>query len=113
MVFYGMRKPPVPPIEFPPPSPPYKHYVAGAGTVEAASEDINIGTPFNEIVTKVYVKVGDHVEKETPLFQLNIRSLESQLEEAKQNFDVATVNYEDQKTQLTLFSKPQRQTRSE
>ena len=56
MVFYGARTPPIPPIEFPPPSPPYKHYVAGAGVVEAASEDIKVGTPFNEIVTNVFVR---------------------------------------------------------
>lgn len=103
MVFYGARTPPVPPIEFPPPSPPYKHYVAGAGIVEAASEDIKIGTPFNEIVTDVFVKVGDKVKKNTPLFQLNIETLTAKLEEAKKQRDVAKSRYEDAKTEFSLY----------
>ncbi len=103
MVFYGARTPPTPPIEFPPPSPPYKHYVAGAGIVEAASLDINIGTPFNEIVTDVFVKVGAEVKKGDPLFQLDIRTLKAQYQEAKEKWDVALTNYEDKKTELSLY----------
>lgn len=103
MVFFGARTPPIPPIEFPPPVPPYKYYVAGAGIVEAASEDINIGTPFNEIVTDVYVEVGEQVEKDCPLFQLDIRTLAAQYVEAKERRDVAKTRYEDQKTELDLY----------
>ncbi|MCB1109780.1 MAG: efflux RND transporter periplasmic adaptor subunit, partial [Chlamydiia bacterium] len=96
-------KPPIPPIEFPPPTPPYKHYVAGVGIVEAASEDLKIGTPFNEIVTGVFVKVGERVKKNTPLFQLNIETLQAEYEEAKKRRDVAQTKYEDQKTELSLY----------
>ncbi len=103
MVFYGARTPPIPPIEFPPPIPPYRHYVAGAGIVEAASEDIKIGTPFNEIVTDVFVNVGQIVKKDTPLFQLNIETLSAEYEEAQQKRDVAKTKYEDQKTELSLY----------
>jgi len=103
MVFYGMKKPPTPPILFSPPSPPYKHTIAGAGVVEAASEDISIGTPFNEIATHVFVKVGDHVKKEAPLFELDTRTLFAQYEEAKQKRDVAYTNFQDQSTQLSLY----------
>ena len=86
-----------------PPSPPYKHYVAGAGVVEAASEDIKVGTPFNEIVTDVFVSVGQTLKKNTPLFQLNIETLSAEYEEAKQKRDVAKTKYEDQKTELSLY----------
>jgi multidrug efflux pump subunit AcrA (membrane-fusion protein) len=103
MVFHGARTPPIPPIEFPPPTPPYKHYVAGAGVVEAASEDIKVGTPFSEIVTDVFVSVGQIVKKDIPLFQLNIETLSAEYEEAKQKRDVAKVQYEDQKTELSLY----------
>lgn len=103
MVFHGAKTPPIPPIEFPPPTPPYKHYVAGAGVVEAASEDIKVGTPFNEIVTDVFVHVGQIVKKDIPLFQLNIETLSAEYEEAKQKRDVAKVQYEDQKTELSLY----------
>ncbi|QVL56283.1 MAG: efflux RND transporter periplasmic adaptor subunit [Simkaniaceae bacterium] len=103
MVFYGAKTPPIPPIEFPPASPPYKHYVAGAGIVEAASENIKVGTPFSEIVTDVFVTVGQIAEKDTPLFQLNIETLNAEYEEAKQKRDVAKTKYEDQKTELSLY----------
>lgn len=103
MVFYGARTPPTPPIEFPPAIPPYKHYVAGAGIVEAASEDISIGTPFNEIVTTVFVKVGAEVKKDTPLFKLDTRTLNAQYEEAREKRDVALTHYEDKKTELALY----------
>jgi HlyD family secretion protein len=103
MVFYGARKPLVPPIEFPPPKPPYKHSVSGAGLVEAASEDVAIGTPFNELVTHVYVKSGDELQEGTPLFALDTRDLVARLEEAKRKKEVAITNYEDQQTQLNLY----------
>lgn len=103
MVFYGGRTPPTPKIAFPPPTPPYKHYVAGVGVVEAASEDINIGTPFNEIVTAVFVKVGAVVKKGEPLFQLDTRTLQAEYEEAREKRDVSLINYEDKKTELLLY----------
>lgn len=103
MVFYGAGKPPTPPIEFPPATPPYKHYVAGSGIVEAASEDISIGTPFNEIVTAVYVKVGDFASEGLPLFALDTRTLVAEYEELKEKRDVALVNYQDKQTTLELY----------
>ena len=105
MVFYGMRTPPVPAIEFPPPVPPYKHYVAGSGIVEAASEDISIGVPFNEIVTHVFVQSGDQVQVGDPLFQLDTRSFVSQLQEAHTKREANTVNYENERMQLALYQK--------
>ncbi|MEM7175480.1 MAG: biotin/lipoyl-binding protein, partial [Chlamydiota bacterium] len=103
MVLYGRRTPPVPPIEFPPPTPPYKHYVAGAGTVEAASEDISIGTPFNEIVTGIFVKVGDFAKEDDPLFQIDTRDLEARLKEASERLEVARTNFQDQERQFQLY----------
>lgn len=105
MVFYGIRRPPTPPIEFSPPTPPYKHYVVGAGRVEAASEDISIGVPFNEIVSNVYVKAGNQVKKGEPLFQLDTRLLFSQLQEAQKKREVSLVNYENEQTQLKLYQQ--------
>jgi len=105
MVFYGMRQPPTPAIEFPPPVPPYKHYVAGSGTVEAASEDISIGVPFNEIVSKVFVQAGDQVKLGDPLFELDTRFLVSQLQESRKKREVNIVNYENERTQLSLYQK--------
>lgn len=105
MVFYGMRTPPTPPIEFPPPTPPYKHYVAGAGTVEAASEDIAIGVPFNEVAWKVFVKAGDQVSVGDPLFELDTRAFRAELMEARKKRDVTIANYENERTTFSLYQK--------
>lgn len=105
MVIYGARTTPVPPIPFPPPSPPYEHYVGGAGTIESASREISIGSSLTELITNIYVKVGDVVPKGTPLFRLDTRQLEASLIEAKRAKEVAEVNYENQKTELSLYER--------
>lgn len=78
MVCVGRHKPPMPPIEFPPPKPPYAHYVAGSGIIEASSENINVGTGIDGIVTKIYVDAGQIVEEGTPLFELDTRQLRAE-----------------------------------
>ena len=103
IVIQGMRKPSTPKIEFPPPIPPYKHFVAGSGIIEATSQEISIGVPFSEIVTKIFVKVGDYVQKDTPLFQLDTSSLISELHQAEKDWEAKFVNYQDQKKQLNLY----------
>lgn len=83
------RKPPVPPIDYDPPKPPFLHYVAGSGIIEANSLNINIGTPFNAIIEEVYVQPGDIVEKGAPLFRLDTRDLLATLNERKAQESVA------------------------
>ena len=97
------RKLPPPRIPFPPPQPPYMHYIAGEGVVEAASENIQIGTPYNEICTDVYVVAGDFVKEGAPLFKLNVETLEAELYQAEMDRDYAIVEYENQRTQLSLY----------
>jgi multidrug efflux pump subunit AcrA (membrane-fusion protein) len=68
---------PEPVIE--PPRPPFTAFVAGAGLIEAASENIAIGTPVGALVKKVSVNVGDAIKKGDPLFTLDARELEAEL----------------------------------
>ncbi|NGX54716.1 MAG: hypothetical protein KR126chlam2_00332 [Chlamydiae bacterium] len=96
MVFVYLMTPPTPPIPFPPAKSPYIHAVAGVGIVEAASEDLEIGTPFTEIVQEVYVKAGNYAEKGAPLFKLETESLESELAEVQGDYQVAYANYQKQ-----------------
>lgn len=103
MVWYGMQSPPTPPIAFLPPNPPYPHSIAGAGIVEASSENIIIGTPFNEVVTKVFVRPGDKVLANAPLFQLNTQDVEARLEEAMERLEVARVSFENQSQEFQLY----------
>jgi multidrug resistance efflux pump len=62
---------------------PFKSYIAGAGIVEAQSENINIGTGQGGTVIGVFVKVGDKVTKGQPLFQIRNFTQKAELESAK------------------------------
>lgn len=58
---------------------PYASYLAGAGLVEASSENVAVGTPVSGIVTAVFVKWGDAVVAGQPLFRIDDRDLQAQL----------------------------------
>jgi biotin carboxyl carrier protein len=104
-IYRGMRPPPVIKVPFPPPMSPYKHYVAGEGIIESAYKNISVSVPFTELVSDIYVKVGDIVTKETPLFKLDTKHLEAQLLQAKQDVLVAQVDYENKKRQFSFYQK--------
>jgi HlyD family secretion protein len=57
---------------------PFPSYVAGAGIIEASTENIAIGSPVPGIVTTVNVKVGDLVEVGDVLFEIDDRDLRAQ-----------------------------------
>ncbi len=61
----------------PPAISPFENFVSGAGIVEAASENIGLGTIVSGTVNKVLVKKGDIVPKGQPLFILNSRQAEA------------------------------------
>lgn len=58
---------------------PFKTFIAGAGIVEAQSQNIAIGTPLSGIVTRVPVKVGDAVKAGALLFLLDDREATADL----------------------------------
>jgi multidrug efflux pump subunit AcrA (membrane-fusion protein) len=62
-----------------PAQPPFRLYVAGAGIVEASSENIAIGTVVPGVVTKVFVQYGQNVKAGDPLFQIDTRDLAADL----------------------------------
>jgi RND family efflux transporter MFP subunit len=107
VVFWSGKKEPPQPIPFPPPSSPYAHFIAGAGIVEASSENISIGSPFSEIVTKVYVVEGDRVKIGDPLFHLDLRSFEARLATANEQLRAAEITYENQKIQFNFYERLQ------
>src|SRR5262245_53536483 len=81
-VFHVVRAQQVPPKLGPPVPParsPFGSGVAGAGLVEANTENISVGSHLPGVVTKVHVKVGDRVEKGQPLFELDDRALKADL----------------------------------
>jgi len=104
-VVISARKTPPVPIPFQPPVPPYTTYIAASGTIEASSENIQIGTSIAEIVTDVYVTAGDFVKEGAPLFKLDTRTFEAELFQAEMDRAFAVVEYENQKAQLCLYDQ--------
>ena len=71
---------PPPPAE--PPRSPFGQTVAGAGLVEAETENISLGSALAGVVLEVYVpveKVGQHVKAGDPLFRVDDRALKAEL----------------------------------
>ncbi|QOV90331.1 HlyD family efflux transporter periplasmic adaptor subunit [Humisphaera borealis] len=66
MVRAGNKPPKVAPPVAEPAKPPFQRYVAGSGIIEAATENIAIGTPIAGIVTDVYARVGDPIKAGLP-----------------------------------------------
>ena len=90
---------PPPPAE--PPRTPFGHTVAGAGLVEAETENISVGSALAGVVLEVYVpveKVGQRVKAGDLLFRVDDRHLKAQL--AYQEATVAAA-----RAQLAKLSK--------
>lgn len=78
-VVHGNQPMPVAQPVAQPASSPFPSFIAGAGLVEAKSQNIAIGTALSGIVQQVMVKVGDKVAAGTPLFRLDEREALAEL----------------------------------
>jgi HlyD family secretion protein len=105
IVFWTQKELPTQPILFPPPTSPYAFSIAGAGIIEASSRNRAVGTPFDEIVAKVYVIEGDFVKAGDPLFQLDLRNFEAQVRIAKANLNSAIVTFKDKEKQYSFYQR--------
>jgi multidrug resistance efflux pump len=85
----GQQRPSALESPVPPARSPFSHGVAGAGLVEAQTENISVGSYLPGVVTEVLVKVGDRVAKGQPLFRLDDRALKSELKTRQANLDQA------------------------
>lgn len=67
----------------PPPSPPpaanFESSVGAVGLVEANTENINVSCAVSGMVTQLYVKAGDRVQRGQKLFSLDDRDLQADL----------------------------------
>src|SRR5262245_15471760 len=80
-VFHVVRAQQTPPKGDPPRDPglaPFVRSVAGAGVVEARSENVAVGAPLPGVVEEVFVAVGNQVKKGDPLFRLDDRQLNAE-----------------------------------
>lgn len=105
IVHWSQKTVPTPPMLFPPATSPYPHAIAAAGIIEASSQNISIGTPFNEIIKKIYVVEGDFVKAGDKLFELDLRSLESSRETALETVRLAEATFEDKKKQYSFYER--------
>jgi multidrug resistance efflux pump len=71
---------------------PFKETVAGAGIVEAQTENIEIGATMPGLVVEVYVKVHEKVKAGDPLFKLDDRQLRADLAVRKSAVEAARVD---------------------
>lgn len=104
-VYVSQKSIPPPPILFPPPTSPYAHSIAASGIIEASSQNMSIGTPFNEIITKIFVVEGNNVKAGDMLFQLDLRNFEAQFAVAQASLDLAIVELEDKKKQFSFYER--------
>src|SRR5215468_5082958 len=72
-----VRRPEPPPS--PPPTAKFESSVGAVGLVEANTENINVRCAVSGIVTELYRKAGDHVQKGQKLFCLHDRDLQADL----------------------------------
>jgi len=105
IVFWTQKNVPTPSIAFPPAVSPYTYSIAGSGIIEASSDNIAIGSPFDQLVTKVYVVEGDYVKVGDPLFELDIRDFIAQAESAEATLKSQVVSLEDKKKQYSFYQR--------
>jgi RND family efflux transporter MFP subunit len=101
-VLYGNQVAPALPPIAQPPTAPFDSYLAGAGIVEASSENIAVGTPVSGIVTAIYVTWGEQVKAGDPLFKIEDRDLQAQLLPAIAKVKEAEATLAMARTQLRL-----------
>jgi HlyD family secretion protein len=69
---------------------PFTAALAGTGVVEPDTENIAVGSHLSGVVDRVFVKVGDRVEKgKTVLFQLDDRALRAEYQAREANLAAA------------------------
>ncbi|MCC6320484.1 MAG: biotin/lipoyl-binding protein [Phycisphaerales bacterium] len=81
-------RPVVPPV-VEPAAAPFATYVAGAGLIEASTENISVGSPVGGIVREVRVKAGQRVNAGDPLFTIDDRTVRAELAYRKAALEVA------------------------
>lgn len=104
-VVAGEKTPPDLPPTVPSPASPYAATVAGTGLVEANTENIAITTPLPGVVAKLFVHIGDHVERDAPLFALDDRAQQADLAVRRSAIPVAQAQVADAKYEFELAVK--------
>jgi len=84
------------------PAPPYETFVAGAGMVEANTENIAISTQIAGVVWQIQVEIGSKVKKGDPLFTIDDRATRATLAIQEAAVEVAKSQAAQAKYECTL-----------
>jgi HlyD family secretion protein len=82
---------------------PFPKFVAGSGIIEASSENIAIASPLAGVIKEVFVKAGDKIVRDQPLFSLDDRDITAEIEVKKAQVTKAEASLEDANTQLAIY----------
>ncbi|MBU3693804.1 MAG: biotin/lipoyl-binding protein [Rhodocyclaceae bacterium] len=83
---------PPPPVAAPPAAAPYASYIAGTGTVESSTRNLNIVAPVTGIVAEMRVEPGQKVRKGQLLFRIDSREAQAELLRRQAAVEVARSN---------------------
>lgn len=102
-VIMGSMPPPIAAPVVQPAQAPYETFVAGSGIIEASSENISIASPLAGVIKEVFVKAGDKVSVDQPLFSLDDRSILAELLVNEAQVTKAKASLADAETQLSIY----------
>ena len=84
------------------PQSPYPTFVAGAGIVEASTENIGVATQIPGVVAKIHVHIGSNVKAGDPLFTIDDRAQRALVASQQAAVQVAEAQLADAKYELNL-----------
>lgn len=102
-VIMGSMPPPIAAPVVQPAQAPYETFVAGSGIIEASSENIAIASPLAGVIKEVFVKAGDKVSVDQPLFSLDDRAILAELLVNEAQVTKAKASLADAETQLSIY----------
>lgn len=94
--------PPAAPVA-PPPTSAFGSQIAGAGIIEAQSENIGVGADVPGTVVDIAVRIGDKVARGQKLFDIDTRDLDAQMVSKQAAVDAARARLE----KLKLEPRPE------
>ncbi len=102
-VIMGSMPPPIAAPVVQPAQAPYERFVAGSGIIEASSENIAIASPLAGVIKEVFVRAGDKVSVDQPLFSLDDRAILAELLVNEAQVTKAKASLADAETQLSIY----------
>lgn len=101
VIVYSRPIIPAQPVSIPSTS-PFKDFIAGAGIVEANTENISISTHISGVVTEVFVKAGQLIKIGQPLFKIDDRQSHASLLLEEAEVKVTEAALADSRDQLDI-----------